>query len=69
MSDPIPVETMDPEQKNSPVSGPIEQESTVMLSQANTGCHWNGTEYPEGAIVESAGKCYECSYGKWVERG
>ncbi len=67
MADRTPVAPMDSKQKNSPVSGPIEGESTVMLDSATTTqCYWNGQEFAEGALVESEGQVFECTYGRWV---
>jgi hypothetical protein len=67
MGDKTTVAPMDPKQKNSPVSGPIEGEATVMLDAASTRCFWNGHEFSEGAMVQCDGKTYECTYGRWVQ--
>ena len=66
MPDKTAVAPMDPSLQNSPVSGPIEGESTVTLDSAASTCFWNGTEFSEGARVESEGKTYECTFGRWV---
>ena len=62
------VEAMDPSQQNSPVTGPIEQESTVLMDAAKKTCVWNGQEFPDGALVCSDGTSYECGFGNWVKR-
>ncbi len=67
MPDKTPVAPMDKGQKNSPVAGPTEGESTVMLDAAASKCVWNGQEFSEGALVESEGATYECTYGRWVK--
>lgn len=60
---------MDHSKKNSPVAGPIEEESTVMLDQASKVCYWNDQEFSEGQIVESEGAEYECNFGQWIKQG
>ncbi len=62
------VAPMDKSRKNSPVSGPIESESTVVLKTAKSGCFWNDQKFSEGAQVESEGAVYECNYGQWVRQ-
>jgi hypothetical protein len=68
MSGKTPVEPMDPSKKNSPVTGPIEEESTVMLDGSQNSCYWNGQEYPEGTVLCAEGTVFECSFGKWVKQ-
>jgi hypothetical protein len=68
MSEKISVETMDQSKKNSPVAGPIEEESTVMLDQASKVCYWNDQEFIEGQFVENAGANYECTFGQWIKQ-
>jgi len=63
------VAPMDTTQKNSPVSGPIEGESTVMLDAAASRCFWNGQQFDEGDMVQCEGATYECTYGRWVRAG
>jgi len=69
MSEKIPVEPMDRSKRNSPVAGPIEEESTVMLDQASKVCYWNGQEFNEGQLVASDGATYECTFGQWIKAG
>ena len=69
MSENISVEVMDHSKKNSPVAGPIEEESTVMLDQASKVCHWNDQEFKEGQVVETEGNEYECTFGQWIKYG
>ncbi|NIM28717.1 MAG: hypothetical protein GTO67_05460 [Gammaproteobacteria bacterium] len=68
MSEKISVEAMDPSKKNSPVAGPIEEESTVMLDKASKVCYWNDQEFKEGQVVESDGAEYECNFGQWIKQ-
>ena len=68
MSHKTSVAPMDRKQKNSPLSGPIESESTVVLKTAQSGCTWNGRSFSEGDLVESEGVTYECNYGQWVKK-
>ena len=68
MSNKVPVEPMQPNKKNSPVTGPIEEESTVLLDSNQPPCHWNDREYPDGTVVCADGAVYECSFGKWVQQ-
>jgi hypothetical protein len=69
MAEKTTVAPMDPGKHNSPVAGPMEGESTVMLDAAATKCFWNGQEFPDGAQVECEGKTYECTYGRWSSVG
>lgn len=69
MSEKISVEAMDHSKKNSPVAGPIEEESTVMLDKASEVCYWNDQEFKEGQLVESEGTEYECNFGQWIKQG
>lgn len=67
MADKIAVQAMDPSMKNSPIAGPVEEESTVMLDAASKICHWNGQEFDDGQVIDCAGQAYECSFGQWVK--
>lgn len=58
----------DASQKNSPLSGPIESEATVVLKTAESGCVWNGQSFVEGDQVDADGVVYECNYGQWVKK-
>ena len=69
MANKTPVAPMDRNQKNSPISGPVETESTVVLKTAQSGCTWNGQAFVEGDRVESEGAVYECNYGQWGKQG
>ena len=69
MSEKISVEVMDHSKKNSPVAGPIEEESTVMLDQASKVCYWNDQEFKEGQVVGTEGNEYECTFGQWIKYG
>ncbi|MDX1432393.1 MAG: hypothetical protein R3286_08065 [Gammaproteobacteria bacterium] len=69
MADKVTVEAMDKSKQNSPVAGPIEEESTVMLDKASKVCYWNDQEFHEGQIVECGGETFECTFGQWVKQG
>ncbi len=62
----IDVAPMDPNKRNSAIAGPIAEESTMQLAQANTPCFWNDEEFAAGTKIVSNGTCYECSFGNWL---
>ena len=68
MSEITRVEPMDPNKENSPIAGPVSDESTVMLNTAKKTCLWNGQEFQEGDMICDAGASYECNVGNWVKR-
>ncbi len=61
------VEPVDNSKKNSEILGPTGDEATVQMDQLEEKCYWNDAEFSNGDQVSSAGKCYECSFGRWVE--
>ena len=67
MTEKTQVAPRNPDQKNSPFTGPTEGESTVILDTAATSCTWNGRDFEEGALVDCKGATYECSLGHWVK--
>ncbi len=67
MSDPKPVEAADLAKKTSEITGPVDEDATVVASETEIMCYWNDEEYDSGDRVSSEGKNYECSNGKWVE--
>ena len=67
MADRTVVQAMDPGKENSPIAGPIDEQSTVMLDSASKVCVWNGQEFKEGQVVECDGVGYECSLGQWIK--
>ncbi len=67
MSQPVVVEPMDPARQNSPKTGPLSDEATVQMSNANAPCYWNDVEYAPGSRVTEGDTCYECSFGRWIE--
>jgi len=67
MSDPTPVEAVDPARKTSEILGPSSNEATVQMSEIEEKCYWNDAEFSLGDRVTADGKCYECSFGRWVE--
>ncbi|MBI4006302.1 MAG: hypothetical protein HY356_06500 [Gammaproteobacteria bacterium] len=64
---PTPVKPVDPARNTSTVLGPMSEQSTVQMNLQNEKCFWNDTEFSQGDQIISDGKCYECSYGRWVE--
>ncbi|NNE36997.1 MAG: hypothetical protein HKN08_01730 [Gammaproteobacteria bacterium] len=66
MADPTQVDAADPSKKNSEILGPTSDEATVQMSDMEQTCFWNDMEYQQGHQLESDGKKYECSFGKWV---
>ncbi len=67
MSDPKPVETADPAKKTSEITGPVDDDATVLTVEANVKCYWNDEEFTDGDRITTEGKCYEASNGMWVE--
>lgn len=66
MSDPKPVDAVDPSKKTSEITGPVDDDATV-LTNTSIKCYWNDEEFESGDRVVTGGKCHECSNGKWVE--
>ena len=63
---PTTVDPVDDAKKNSEILGPDSDEATVQMDQLEDKCYWNDTEFATGDQVESKGKCYECSFGRWI---
>lgn len=61
------VEPVDNSKKNSEVLGPTSDEATVQMDQLEEKCYWNDAEFTGGDQVSNGGKCYECSFGRWIE--
>ncbi len=64
---PTHVKPVDPARNTSTVLGPMSEQSTVQMNLQKEKCYWNDTEFSQGEQIISDGKCYECSYGRWVE--
>ena len=67
MSDPKPVDAVDPAKKTSKITGPVDDDATVLTTNADVKCYWNDEEFDNGDRVTSGGKNYEASNGQWVE--
>ncbi len=67
MSDATPVDAPDSSKKNSEVMASSSDEATVQMSDMDAKCYWNDAEFETGDKVTSEGKCYECSFGRWIE--
>lgn len=68
MPEKVTVEPMDRDKKNSPIAGPVEDQSTVLMAAASRTCFWNGQEFSDSDQVECEGETYECSLGHWVQK-
>lgn len=66
-NNPVEVEPVDPGKKTSEILGPMSEEPTVKLTSQHQQCYWNDAEFSHGNQVILDGKCYECSYGNWLE--
>ncbi len=66
MADATPVEAPDSSKKTSEILGPDSDDETVQMSDMDEKCYWNDQEFDTGARVSNNGKCYECSFGRWV---
>ena len=67
MADATPVDAPDASKKTSDILGPASDEATVQMSQIDEKCFWNDAEFQTGDQVVNDGKCYECSFGNWVQ--
>ena len=67
MSNAKPVEATDPARKTSPITGPVDDDATVLTSRDDIKCYWNDEEFENGDRVTCDGKSYEASNGQWVE--
>ncbi len=67
MSEAKPVDAPDASKKTSEIMGPTSDEATVQMSELDAKCFWNDEAYETGEQVSNGGKCYECSFGRWVE--
>ena len=61
------VDAVDSSKKNSEILGPTSDEATVQMDQLEEKCYWNDAEFSTGDQVSNGGKCYECSFGRWIE--
>ncbi len=67
MSDATPVDAPDSSKKNSEIMGPSSDEATVQMSDMDAKCYWNDAAFETGDKVTAEGKCYECSFGRWLQ--
>jgi len=63
----VNVEPVDPAKKTSEIAGPSADEATVSMDMMSESCFWNDQEFKLGQRVSAEGKCYECSFGRWLE--
>jgi len=66
MSDPKPVDAADPAKKTSKITGPVDDDATV-LTVEGVSCYWNDEAFESGDRIAVEGKTYEASNGMWVE--
>ena len=67
MAEPTPVDAPDSSKKTSDIMGPTSDEATVQMSDMDAKCFWNDAEFETGQQISHDGKCFECSFGRWVE--
>ncbi len=67
MSDPKPVEAADPAKKTSKITGPVDNDATVLTTEFDLKCYWNDAEFENGDRVTCEGKSYEANNGMWIE--
>lgn len=63
----ITVEATNPARGNSVKTGPIGDEDTIQMEQADAVCLWNDQEFSAGSRVSDGEHCYECSFGRWIQ--
>jgi hypothetical protein len=63
----VQVDPVDPAKKTSEIAGPAADEATISMELMNENCFWNDREFKLGQRVSAGGKCYECSFGRWLE--
>jgi len=67
MSDPKSVGAADPAKKTSKITGPVDNDATVLTTSDDIKCYWNDEEFSNGDRISADGKNYEASNGLWVE--
>ena len=68
MSEPKPVDPVDPKKTTSVITGPVDDGGTVLITSDDMmKCYWNDEEFENGARILAEGKCYEAVNGQWVE--
>ena len=50
MSDPKPVDAVDPAKKTSKITGPVDDDATVLTTNADVKCYWNDEEFDNGDV-------------------
>lgn len=63
----VSVEPADPAKKTSEIAGPSADDATVSMDMMSENCVWNDQEFKLGERVNTEGKVYECSFGRWLE--
>ena len=67
MSDPKSVDAADPAKKTSRITGPVDNDATVLTTSDDIKCYWNDDAFSNGDRISTDGKNYEASNGQWVE--
>jgi len=60
------VEPADPAKKTSDIVSATSDEATVQMDQLDDQCFWNDESFAQGAQISVDGKCYTCSFGRWM---
>lgn len=65
----IHVGAPDPEAKNSPIVGPMDDEFELTgIAEEHRGCYFNNTSYDYGTFLESGGgELLYCENGVWIK--
>jgi hypothetical protein len=66
MSAPTQVKPAEAGKKTSDILSQTGDERTVKMDLQDEKCFWNNQEFSQGTRVETDGKCYECSFGRWL---
>ena len=56
MSDPKPVEAIDPAKKSSQITDPVNNDATVLTTSADLKCYWNDEELSLTIVLVQRGK-------------
>ncbi|MEX2525773.1 MAG: hypothetical protein WD750_12505 [Gammaproteobacteria bacterium] len=60
------VDPADPAKKSSEIVSATSDEATVQMDQLDQNCFWNDESFSQGNQISVDGKCYTCSFGRWV---
>jgi len=63
----INVDALDTSKNNSKIVEAGADQTTMSMDLEDARCYWNDAEFSRGDRINADGKCYECSFGRWVE--